>query len=125
MTFGAGHLSCASEFASALQYLEDRLSLVTFLVGHGLTIADFAVWEALHANKQWYDMLARNTAPVNVSRYFKFLSDQEPFTSALKVVPKPQPQGNKKSETTVKKDEGKFVDLPGAEIGKVVVRFST
>lgn len=123
MTFAAGHLSCATEFSSALHYLEDRLGLVTFLVGHGLTIADFAVWEALHVNKQWHDMLAADTAPVNVCRYFQFLTNQEPFKSALKVVPKSQSQANKKSDTSVKKDEGKFVDLPGAEVGKVVVRF--
>ncbi|XP_021352848.1 bifunctional glutamate/proline--tRNA ligase-like, partial [Mizuhopecten yessoensis] len=123
MTFATGHLSCANEFSAALQYLEERLTLVTFLVGHGLTVADFAVWEALHVNKLWYDLMARDAAPVNVTRYFRFLSDQEPFKSALIVVPKPQTQGKKKSETGVKKDEGKFVDLPGAEIGKVVVRF--
>lgn len=50
ITFAFGQLSCSSEFATALEYLDSVLKPATYLVGHGLTIADFTVWEVLHGN---------------------------------------------------------------------------
>jgi len=38
-------------------------------------------------------------------------------------IDKANQMGKEKESKTKQKDEGKFVDLPGAEMGKVVVRF--
>ncbi|PVD25555.1 hypothetical protein C0Q70_13211 [Pomacea canaliculata] len=123
ITFAFGQLSCSSEFATALEYLDSVLKPATYLVGHGLTIADFTVWEVLHGSGQWHKQL-QNSPPQNVARYYNFLCTQVPFSIVLDQLPKPDVrETSKAANTQVKKDEGKFVDLPGAEEGKVIVRF--
>ena len=47
LTFASGQLSCATEVNAALSYLDEVLGPVTYLVGSSLTLADFAVWDAL------------------------------------------------------------------------------
>ena len=47
INFAYGQLSCASDFTTALDYLDSVLKPATYLVGHALTLADFAVWEVL------------------------------------------------------------------------------
>ncbi|KAL8612842.1 hypothetical protein ACOMHN_038097 [Nucella lapillus] len=123
LSFAQGQLSCASQFTTALQYLDTVLKPATFLVGHSLTLADFAVWEALQGSAQWHRSV-KNSPPQNVQRYFTFLSAQPPFSSLLPSLPQPEVKDTpKRGESAVKKEEGKFVDLPGAEMGKVVTRF--
>ena len=43
----SNRLSCAAEFGDAVVYLNKVLGPVTYLVGHGFTLADLAVWGAL------------------------------------------------------------------------------
>uniref|UniRef100_A0A673BL06 Bifunctional glutamate/proline--tRNA ligase n=1 Tax=Sphaeramia orbicularis TaxID=375764 RepID=A0A673BL06_9TELE len=110
LEFSARRLCGQSGLAAALGDLDKALSLRTFLVGHSLTLADLSVWAAL---KEW---TSQNKSFSHVSRWFLFLSSQVPFTAV----------GNKyasKKAPEKKQDVGKFVDLPGAEMGKVVVRF--
>ncbi|XP_076096577.1 bifunctional glutamate/proline--tRNA ligase-like isoform X2 [Mytilus galloprovincialis] len=127
LLFAQGRLSCANDFTSAVVYLDTVLGPITYLVGHSVTIADFAVWECLHSNSAWQKLYTSGEAPVNVKRYYKYLCEQPVFSSIMKKTPKVEVKGgggkDKKTESSVKKDEGKFVDLPGAEMGKVVVRF--
>uniref|UniRef100_A0AAX7TPG3 WHEP-TRS domain-containing protein n=1 Tax=Astatotilapia calliptera TaxID=8154 RepID=A0AAX7TPG3_ASTCA len=54
----------------------------------------------------------------HVSRWFFFLSSQVPFTAVGNKYTSKKASMNKN-----KADVGKFVELPGAEMGKVVVRF--
>uniref|UniRef100_A0A8C5EF66 Bifunctional glutamate/proline--tRNA ligase n=1 Tax=Gouania willdenowi TaxID=441366 RepID=A0A8C5EF66_GOUWI len=89
---------------AALGELEKALSLRTFLVGHGLTLADLCVWAALKGHGDW---TGQSKSFPHISRWFSFLSSQVPFAVS----------------DEKKQDVGKFVDLPGAEMGKVVVRF--
>ncbi|XP_071078966.1 bifunctional glutamate/proline--tRNA ligase-like [Haliotis cracherodii] len=121
--FAGGQLSCASDFVDAIQYLDNVLGSITFLVGHNFTIADFIVWEALQTNGQWHSMLEKGRAPPHVKRYYNFLSSEAIFASTVSKLPKVEIKGDKRGDGVVKKDEGKYVDLPGAEMGKVVVRF--
>ncbi|KAL3874337.1 hypothetical protein ACJMK2_037366 [Sinanodonta woodiana] len=124
LNFAYGQLSCASDFSAAIQYLNNTVGPVTYLVGHALSLADFAVWEALYGSSQWQGLLTQDNSLLNAKRYYKFLSTLEPFVAVQKLVPAVKPvQPQLKGETSIKKDEGKFVELPGAEIGKVVVRF--
>ncbi|XP_050407010.2 bifunctional glutamate/proline--tRNA ligase [Patella vulgata] len=125
MTFSRRRLACTSDFKDAIEYLDRALAPVTYLVGHGLTLADFCVWETLYMSSVWQKMVDDANCCLNVKRYYQFLSNQELFGSVLSEL---KPSGNstkteKAGDSSIKKDEGKFVELPGAEMGKVIVRF--
>ncbi|XP_053376330.1 bifunctional glutamate/proline--tRNA ligase-like [Mercenaria mercenaria] len=124
-SFAWGELGCSSGFNAAVQYLDSVLGPVTYLVGPTLTAADFAIWENLYLSTPWQTMLENGKAPTNVRRYYEFLCAQEVFQFIQGQIPKALSRASpeKKGESSVKKDVGKFIDLPGAEMGKVVVRF--
>uniref|UniRef100_A0A7N6BG55 Bifunctional glutamate/proline--tRNA ligase n=1 Tax=Anabas testudineus TaxID=64144 RepID=A0A7N6BG55_ANATE len=94
LEFSARRLCGQPGLNITLGELNKALSLRTFLVGHALTLADLSVWAALKG--QFCQTLT------SLHHYL--------FPSLLWT--------NEK-----KQDVGKFVDLPGAEMGKVVVRF--
>lgn len=70
-------------------------------------------------------------APVNVSRWYTFLKSQNVITKTLESLPNEVKtvlvaSAARSADKTIvgnRAQEGKFVDLPGAEMGKVVVRF--
>uniref|UniRef100_A0A8D2LLE5 Bifunctional glutamate/proline--tRNA ligase n=1 Tax=Varanus komodoensis TaxID=61221 RepID=A0A8D2LLE5_VARKO len=101
MEFSTTKLSDPTKFALALQELNNSLSLRTYLVGNTLSLADFSVWAALK------EQLLQSNCPVHVKRWYNFLEAQCVFQSTEEK----------------KQDVGKFVELPGAEMGKVIVRF--
>uniref|UniRef100_A0A8C2JUX2 Bifunctional glutamate/proline--tRNA ligase n=1 Tax=Cyprinus carpio TaxID=7962 RepID=A0A8C2JUX2_CYPCA len=110
LEFSARRLCGQSDLSSALGDLDKALALRTFLVGHSVTLADLCIWAALKGQSFSY-----NSYP-HLCRWFSFLSSQVPFSSV----------GSKwasKISKEKKQDLGKFVELPGAEMGKVVVRF--
>uniref|UniRef100_A0A668AJ17 Bifunctional glutamate/proline--tRNA ligase n=1 Tax=Myripristis murdjan TaxID=586833 RepID=A0A668AJ17_9TELE len=113
LEFSARRLCGQTGLSVALGELDKALSLRTFLVGHAVTLADLCVWAALKGHVEWPSQ-AKSFSHVN--RWFSFLGSQVPFTAV----------GTKwatRKEKEKKQDVGKFVDLPGAEMGKVVVRF--
>ncbi|CAH1261365.1 EPRS [Branchiostoma lanceolatum] len=120
LEFSVGRLGCPADFADAVQYLNQVLGPRTFLIGHSATLADFAVWGALRGNNVWLNLLDRGKAPPHVARWFRFLEEQAEFKAVAMALPA-KPEASK-SETR-KQDQGKFVELPGAEMGKVVTRF--
>lgn len=87
-------------------------------------------------NKKWRDLIVNECAPVNVLRWYNFISAQEavknvlnslsPEIQAVLFPPEkalaPNRQSLNKSSGN-RAQEGKFVELPGAEMGEVVVRF--
>ncbi|KAG8584421.1 hypothetical protein GDO81_008827 [Engystomops pustulosus] len=111
--FGQTRLLDKSSFSAALQELNHSLSLRTYLVGDALTLADISVFSALAVSASWQEHLKQNKDSVNVRRWFTFLEPAVPFRGKLSVAAPPEK----------KQDVGKFVELPGAEVGKVVVRF--
>uniref|UniRef100_A0A8C6XSV9 Bifunctional glutamate/proline--tRNA ligase n=1 Tax=Naja naja TaxID=35670 RepID=A0A8C6XSV9_NAJNA len=113
MEFSTTKLSTPTEFAVAIQELNNSLSLRTYLVGNCLSLADFSVWAALKGNNIWQEQLPQNNGPVHVKRWYKFLEAQNSFQSV----------DSKWTAGDTKQDIGKFVDLPGSEMGKVIVRF--
>uniref|UniRef100_A0A8C4HIH8 Bifunctional glutamate/proline--tRNA ligase n=1 Tax=Dicentrarchus labrax TaxID=13489 RepID=A0A8C4HIH8_DICLA len=104
LEFSARRLCGQPGLAVALGELDKALSLRTFLVGHAITLADLSVWAALKGHGEWP---SQGKSFSHVSRWFYFLSSQVPFSAS----------------DEKKQDVGKFVELPGAEMGKVVVRF--
>ncbi|KAM9608707.1 bifunctional glutamate/proline--tRNA ligase isoform 2-T2 [Morphnus guianensis] len=121
LEFSATKLSTASQFLSAVQELNHCLSLRTYLVGNSLSLADLCVWAVLKDNSIWQEQLQQNKAPVHAKRWYGFLEVQRAFQSVgakwVSGIPKV------KMATEKKADVGKFVELPGAEMGKVIVRF--
>uniref|UniRef100_A0A8C1FVE0 Bifunctional glutamate/proline--tRNA ligase n=1 Tax=Cyprinus carpio TaxID=7962 RepID=A0A8C1FVE0_CYPCA len=121
LEFSARRLCAQSDLSSALGDLDKALALRTFLVGRSVTLADLCVWAALKGNGE---SQAKPSSYPHLCRWFSFLSSQVPFSSvgskwaskisAIKATP---------VEKEKKQDLGKFVELPGAEMGKVVVRF--
>lgn len=134
LTLSLGPLSSKSEFSTALETLNKFLAPVTYLVGKKITIADFIVFGALYVSQQWKSLVLNKSAPVNVLRWYNFISNQPAVKNTLDNLP----EEIKLSLTNVEKSssrqsvektasgrtkEGKFVELPGAEMGQVVVRF--
>ena len=100
----------------------------TFLVGKGVTIADYCVFGALNRSPQWLFMVEKKLAPSSLLRWYKMMSSLPEIQSVIKSLPAeakiaPAPLGDPNKEKKEESAGGKFVDLPGAEEGKVVVRF--
>ncbi|KAM6271907.1 bifunctional glutamate/proline--tRNA ligase isoform 4-T4 [Spheniscus humboldti] len=121
LEFSATKLSAASQFLSAVQELNHCLSLRTYLVGNSLSLADLCVWAVLKDNNIWQEQLQQNKAPVHAKRWYGFLEVQRAFQSVGAKWASGTPKV--KMPTEKKADVGKFVELPGAEMGKVIVRF--
>nr|XP_006115632.1 bifunctional glutamate/proline--tRNA ligase isoform X4 [Pelodiscus sinensis] len=121
LEFSATKLYTSAQFASAVLELNHCLSLRTYLVGNSLSLADLCVWAVLKGSSAWQKQLQQNKAPVHAKRWYDFLEAQCAFQS---VGTKWAAAASKTKVATEKKqDVGKFVELPGAEMGKVVVRF--
>ncbi|KAM9568159.1 bifunctional glutamate/proline--tRNA ligase-like [Salvelinus alpinus] len=124
LEFSAQLVCGQSGLAAALGELDKALELRTFLVGHSLTLADICVWAVLKGSSEWQTQAG---AFSHVARWFSFLGSQVPFTTVdhkyTNSKPQVHPSRNSNSEKEKQQDVGKFVELPGAEMGKVVVRF--
>ncbi|XP_014679662.1 PREDICTED: bifunctional glutamate/proline--tRNA ligase-like [Priapulus caudatus] len=130
--FSVGQLCCDSDFGDGVQYLDSVLASANHLIGSGVTLADICVWAAIKGSPAWSGNTFQGS--VNVQRWFDHLAAQPQFKGALTQVPGLATKPAEKKEGVDKnrreapakekmKDEGKFVELPGAEKGKVVVRF--
>ncbi|KAK9543049.1 hypothetical protein VZT92_000861 [Zoarces viviparus] len=120
LEFSARCLCGPTALSEALGGLDKALSLRTFLVGHTLTLADLSVWAALKGHGEWP---SEGKSFTHVNRWFSFLSSQVPFTVVGNKYASKKAPLSKSNSDDKKQDVGKFVDLPGAEMGKVVVRF--
>ncbi|XP_030233255.1 bifunctional glutamate/proline--tRNA ligase isoform X4 [Gadus morhua] len=120
LEFSSRRLCSQKGLALALGELEKALSLRTFLVGHALTLADLCVWAALKGNTEWS---GQANAFSHVNRWFSFLGAQGLFVDVGKKWANSKAPPRKANSEEKKQDLGKFVELPGAEMGKVVVRF--
>ncbi|XP_063957953.1 bifunctional glutamate/proline--tRNA ligase-like isoform X2 [Lytechinus pictus] len=119
LDFANIRVGSSSDFNQAVVYLDKILGPRTFLVGHELTIADLAVWGALKGSNPFSKMTSQGKAPTNVMRWFSFLASQDQFQKVINALP----ESAKQELSSKKKDVGGYVELPGAEMGKVVVRF--
>lgn len=118
---------------ASLLYLDKMLEPVTFLVGSKVTIADLAIFDTLQQFAKVHKLKERN-----IRRWAEFIITEPPVQYAIEVnktsifietnprpaaPAQPRPAAPAKPKPVERKQEGKFVDLPGAEMGKVVVRF--
>ncbi|KAG2284122.1 hypothetical protein HID58_049572 [Brassica napus] len=130
----ANVFSSGSEFENACSRVDKFLQSVTFLVGHSLSIADVAVWSALAGSGPRWESLRKSKKYQNLVRWFNSISLEyaEPLNKLATYTAK-KPSGKAVSAAPRSKDQqadnvndkGKpEVDLPGAELGKVKLRFA-
>ncbi|XP_034833960.1 bifunctional glutamate/proline--tRNA ligase [Maniola hyperantus] len=120
------------DLQKSLEYLDKILGPLTYLVGESLSVSDLAVFSVLYASTKYKEIIESQSLN-NVRRWFKLIEAQDAVSKALMELPSDVLENLSKSSqrrTPVAKDvvsgrlqEGKFVDLPHAEMGKVVVRF--
>ncbi|TKR96186.1 hypothetical protein L596_010242 [Steinernema carpocapsae] len=107
--------------AKILKKIEDKtaglLEKNGSLFAGRLSVADFVLWSII-ADKP--EMQAK--APF--AKFFESIKDDAKFSATHQVVGRFEVASTSKQTNKAKKaDEGKFIELPGAEVGKVVVRF--
>uniref|UniRef100_H2Z6K1 Uncharacterized protein n=1 Tax=Ciona savignyi TaxID=51511 RepID=H2Z6K1_CIOSA len=110
------------EFVDALKSLDSALSLRTFLVGNNVSLADIVVWAVLRGKNS---NGSSKTKYVHISRWFNFLSTLPHFQAVSSKLPAANSLrlDANTNNNNKQKEEGKYIDLPGAEMGKVVTRF--
>lgn len=118
--------------------LNTYISARTLMAGHRPSLADVAVWGALQGTPAWLKL--RRNVP-HLTRWHDYVGGLPAMTAALQALaPRKAPQAgtskskasgsdvSKEGTTAVRKaavdNGGSFdIDLPGAELGKVVTRF--
>ncbi|XP_058076275.1 glutamate--tRNA ligase, cytoplasmic [Magnolia sinica] len=148
----ASIFSSGSEFEGACGHVDGYLSVRTFLVGYNLSIADIAIWSGLAGTGQRWESLRKSKKYQNLVRWFNSIAEE--YGTALNEItatyvgkrglgkpvatkPKEGDQSGNKSakvneERSVKEESnekeksgGSFeIDLPGAKIGEVCLRFA-
>ncbi|KAL7727828.1 hypothetical protein ACLKA6_019764 [Drosophila palustris] len=117
-------LTCEDDISWAMSFLDKSIAPVTYLVANKLTIADFALFNEMHSR---YEFLAAKGIPQHVQRWYDLINAQPLIQKVLKSLPEEARVKRGVNDAATKsgerKQEGKFVELPGAEMGKVVVRF--
>eukprot|EP00123_Amoebidium_parasiticum_P015370 comp22933_c0_seq1/m.36330 comp22933_c0_seq1/g.36330 ORF comp22933_c0_seq1/g.36330 comp22933_c0_seq1/m.36330 type:complete len:1363 (-) comp22933_c0_seq1:376-4464(-) len=121
-----------NKFEAALKSLNAAVTGKVALVGTVTSLADVVVYAALKGNAVFGNLVKKGTAQANFPEVVRWFSAVEalPQTQAAAAASVP-PKAEKKAEGTTTVDKGgiakqedaKFMLLPGAEMGKVVVRF--
>ncbi|KAK9145118.1 hypothetical protein Sjap_005021 [Stephania japonica] len=135
-----------SEFENACKYVDEYLSLRTFLVGHGLSLADFVIWSHLAGTGQRWESLRKSRKYQNLVRWFNSIAEE--YDHVLRDVMAAyvgkrglgKPTIGKVKDLNVQQSTGKVVenndkgkavnrptfevDLPGAKVGEVCLRFA-
>nr|XP_026500384.1 bifunctional glutamate/proline--tRNA ligase [Vanessa tameamea] len=128
LSFG---LVVEDEIPKSLFYLNKILGPQTYLVGESLTLADLSIFSVLYESKS-YNLIPAHVPLPNIRRWMSLIQAKAPVIKVLKEMPadvqeKVSMAASRKSPPVIKeagsKQEGKFVELPHAEMGKVIVRF--
>ncbi|VAH21394.1 unnamed protein product [Triticum turgidum subsp. durum] len=113
-----------SEFDAACSFLDGYLASRTFLVGHGLTVADIVVWANLRGAGQRWESLRRSSKYQNLVRWFNNVAVDyalEEVTSAYvgkqAIGKSPAPCLNQKMHG-LENISVHEIDLPGAKVGE-------
>lgn len=100
----------------------------------GIKSSDINLIHLFSVNKQWQALVSKKAAPNNILRWYKLIESQDFVKKEISQLSPAILETLKKSSEDVNNEteqltaggrvrEGKFVELPGAEMGKVVVRF--
>lgn len=99
--------------------LDAHLTLRSLIIGYTLTVADLSVWGVLRGNKIAYAAVKKGNM-VNVSRWFRFVEEANPWTATALQSLNAQAQEKK----TAKSKEGASYEIALPDTAKgVVTRF--
>lgn len=129
--------SSGPQFESACTHVDGYLALRTFLVGYSLSIADVAIWSGLAGAGQRWESLKKSRKYQNLVRWFNSIAEDYNFLNEIvgtyvgkrglgKSLPTNPTQTSKGNEEPLVNGEvsEKEVDLPGAILGEVCLRFA-
>lgn len=121
INFANGPLSNEQSREKSLDYLNSILSTKTYLVDKKLTLGDIYVFSKIHNIK----IDDKNNC--HISRWYKQMlaipAVKKYSMNNSQIKCKKQDKNITKQDSTGRKQEGQFIDLPGAKMGQVVVRF--
>ncbi|GFY99681.1 glutamyl/glutaminyl-tRNA synthetase, class Ic [Actinidia rufa] len=143
-------LASGAEFEGACNYIDGYLLARTFLVGHSLSIADITIWSGLAGNGQRWESCRKSKKFPNLVRWFNSISVEydailnkitstyvgkrglgKPIAAKAKGKEQQFVDHQTKNANGDVSDKGKGgsrptfeVDLPGAEVGNVRLRFA-
>jgi len=128
LTFSLGPLSCPAQLGEATTYLDTVLQPATWLVGDSISIADYEVFGSLASCPAWLWQVKQAEAPASLTRWYTALAARPEVAAVLDSLPPASRAvaANPATKAKQAKEEsagGKFVELPGAKEGEVVVRF--
>ncbi|CAH2045899.1 unnamed protein product, partial [Iphiclides podalirius] len=121
------------DILQSVEYLDKILGPLTYLVGETMSVSDLAVFSVLYVSSKFKEVSAKSPL-TNIQRWMKLIQAQEPVLKTLKEIPdgildnickassRRSPSTNKEAGSG-RPAEGKYIELPHAEMGKVVVRF--
>lgn len=99
--------------------LDSHLTLRSCMVGYALTVADLSVWGAIRGNKIGYAAIKKGSM-LNVSRWFKFIEETNPWITTAFQLLNAQAQEKK----TAKSKEGASYDIALLDTERgVITRF--
>uniref|UniRef100_A0A0E0C0J9 glutamate--tRNA ligase n=1 Tax=Oryza meridionalis TaxID=40149 RepID=A0A0E0C0J9_9ORYZ len=121
-----------SEFEAACSFLDGYLASRTFLVSYGLSIADIVVWSNLVGTGQRWESLRRSKKYQNLVRWFNSIADYSDtldevvsaYVGKRGIGKSPAPSLKEKLPDSKQNLSTPEVDLPGAKVGEVCVRFA-
>jgi len=116
------------ELSVDLEVLDAHLNFRSFFLGNDFSLADIAIWSVLRANGVIPSVI-KNSVYINLSRWYNTLAQDNKFDGAIDTYIKLLNDLRKAEKTANnggKKETHKAnfeINLPGAEMGKVVTRF--
>ncbi|KFD45817.1 hypothetical protein M513_13298 [Trichuris suis] len=108
-----------SELRNHLSSLNQRLNGCNALVGNKISLADYALWASLQSLMMKKENAFKNYT--NVEQFCRSCVSDGLLQKVQEQLSR-RPEQKEAEQKTVK-DEGKYIDLPGAVNGKIVVRF--
>ncbi|WVZ71637.1 hypothetical protein U9M48_020204 [Paspalum notatum var. saurae] len=122
-----------SEFEASCSFLDRYLACRTLLVGYSLSIADIAVWSNIAGTGQRWESLRRSKKYQNLTRWFNSIAvdyagtlDEvvAAYVGKRGIGKSPAPSLKAKVHDSKEHTSGPEIDLPGAKVGEVCVRFA-
>ncbi|CAO2174032.1 unnamed protein product [Urochloa humidicola] len=121
-----------SEFEAACSFLDGFLASRTFLVGYSLSIADIVVWSNIAGTGQRWESLRRSKKYPNLIRWFNSIAVDHvtldevvaAYVGKRGIGNSPAPSLQEKVQDLKVNISGPEIDLPGAKVGEVCVRFA-
>ncbi|KAG7660627.1 GUS1 [[Candida] subhashii] len=116
------------ELGLDLEKLESHLNLRSFIIGYQYSLADVAIWGVLRANALMGSVI-KNEVYINVSRWYNLLAEDKRFESTIEFMTKSVNELRKSAKAVKsggKKETHKAnfdIELPDAQMGRVVTRF--